>query len=140
MVSIETRLVRLAEAVDGAWGACEFTETGGSDPVPAAWSGATNDGDRKRLAGSIVKLKSGPDKFGYLPASSAAALFRSGKIKLSLTGGESGNYLSTVEAGSSIASGWQSWLRRRQGRAGEEGRQPAGRQPKLWRARSLLYR
>ena len=61
MVLIETRL-QLAEPIGAAWGACEFTEAGGSGPVPAAWSGATNDGDRKRLPGCIVKLKSGADR------------------------------------------------------------------------------
>ena len=96
----------LIESVDTAQAVCEVKETGGSLGSAEAWSGATSDGDKKRLAGSIVKLKAGADKFAYLPASSGASLFRTGSIKLSTTGAETGSYHSKDEAASMIDSVW----------------------------------
>ena len=46
------------------------------------------------------------DKFAYLPASSGASLFRTGSIKLSTTGAETGSYHTKDEAASLIDSVW----------------------------------
>ena len=58
----------LVQRVDAAYAVCEIVETGGSSGSVEAWSGGSGDSEKRRLAGSIVKLKGAADKFAYLPA------------------------------------------------------------------------
>ena len=110
MSFIGAKMQRLEASVAAAHAACEVVETGSRPAVPRAWSGSTSDSDKRRLQGSIVTLKGKPGEYGYLPASSGAALFKSGKIKLSLTGGEVGNYFSEEEASAAIDKIWMGRL------------------------------